>query len=223
MIRDRLKTEQYFEGYIACEKDRAAKFAKKMPLLKTPEQRKKCNGYLASFEKNILTAEYSVGAPKPRIAEAFDRYLSALAGCGVRSYAEMVDALSLDILLDRGGEGTQVLYEDKAYDDALVLALKAYLQKGMLEISGSGLRFAEHYGAFWEFLVGDEEDAAERLIWYVGNDWYPSCREMSWYDSHASRENTYCGYWCWLAAALLKLKDRSFQRDEFRYIPTELI
>lgn len=226
MSREHYKSDQYFTEYIAEEEKRAEKFRGMMPALKAEEQRVQCARYLAAFEKNILTAKYSRGASKAEIALSFGKYLEALEKCGISAYAEMADVLSLAILLGCPREDMKKTLANPEFDDALILALKRYIIAGVVEVPGAsekGLRFEDEYRAFLSYLVSEGEDAARKFVAYIEEKWYPSCSNMSWYDGHKSRENIYAGYWCWPAAALLKMKGDGAAAAGTVYIPEGLI
>ena len=63
--------------------------------------------------------------------------------------------------------------------------------------------------------------STEKFIEYMDKTWYDSCKDFSFYDAHNNKNKTYTGYWCWLAAAVLKI--RSINNVSGKYIPTEVI
>lgn len=70
-----------------------------------------------------------------------------------------------------------------------------------------------------EFLWGDDfepirtimnstkEEAVLLLADFLKNQWYDLHEDCSWYDSHKSKSNLYCGYWSFDAAAIAKIME----------------
>ena len=58
---------------------------------------------------------------------------------------------------------------------------------------------------------------------YIENRWYDDNGDAVWYDSHKSDSDTYCGYWCYIGAAIVKIL--GFDFTAFRgtaYFPYDL-
>lgn len=225
MSREKYKNDKYFEEYIEYEKSRVLKFTKVLESLKNSDvfKVKQCERYIATFEKNIFTALYSYGAKREELKEEFFKYLEAVENCGISDYSEMIDALSLSILVDVPADKLQGILENQLFEDSLSRGLKEYIQTGKMTISNDNLKFENHYKVFWRYLKTDGDISTDDFIDYVNRKWYSSCKEMSWYDSHTNKENVYAGYWCWLAAALLKVKNVDLNGYDMEYIPVELI
>ena len=71
--------------------------------------------------------------------------------------------------------------------------------------------------------IESNNEEAIKLVYKYLNDWYSLNKEMPWYDSH-KRQWGYSGYWCWEAAAVVKvmgLDDASFK--EHPHYPYDIV
>lgn len=225
MSREKYKNDQYFDEYIKYERSRVVRFSEVLNSLKNSEESKikQCERYIASFERNIVTALYSHGESKAEIKEEFLKYLDAIEKSAVADYAEMADLLAISILLEISEDKLKSVLDNRAFDDSLIKTLKEYLVSGNVIISGNDLKYESYYKMFWEYLKADDEISTDKFINYINTEWYLSCKDLSWYDSHESKQNTYVGYWCWIAAALLKMKNENLRGYKTEYIPVELL
>ena len=67
-------------------------------------------------------------------------------------------------------------------------------------------------------------DAEAFLAEYLKRKWYSSHSDYYWYNSHESKANTYFGYWCFEAGAIVKIMglDDSALKDN-QYYPYDLV
>lgn len=83
----------------------------------------------------------------------------------------------------------------------------------------------EKYGKLKEVLKANSKDEAqEKIKSFLEEDWYNSFKGSFVYGLHTSGQNTYCGYWCFASAAIVKimdLDDSSFRDNE--YYPKDLV
>lgn len=105
------------------------------------------------------------------------------------------------------------------YDDALVEELKNYVFNENTKCKNAELMYPNDYGIFLDFL--NKKVSTDEFIEYMDNDWYASCKECYFYDSHKTDNETYTGYWSWLAAAILKMM--AINNAACRFIPSDLI
>lgn len=219
MLRDNLKNADYFERYIANQQKRIEKFMeveKSLPAADN-EKKKQCNGYLANYYKDLLTALYSAGADKEEVAEIFQSYLGCVRKCGITTYADMIDLLALAILFQEKYETIKDLMVP-AYKDALAGFLESDI-KGVSDKLDGTLLFEGYFRPFYQYAVGEMN--IEEFLLYMTEVWYGTNSDMSWYDAHKSKQDVYVGYWSWLAAALIKVKG-DIAKDA-AYIPVALI
>ena len=224
MIRDTLKNKNYFEKYIAYEKSRINKFTEIGKNI-SPEDTNRysqCMRYIASFKRNLISAMYSAGYSKFDLDKEVRSYLYLINEIGSSSYSENIDVLSLVVLFNISREEINGIIEFSAYEDALTSTLKANIfVSGNNNISSEMLLYKEKYYPFVQYLNGELDVQAFRE--YLESSWYESNRDSYWFDSHKSQSDTYAGYWCWLAAATLKIKKTPLEYSSIKYVPYELI
>ena len=218
MIRAQYKNNEYFEKYILVQEDRIGKFSEKMSSLNKSETSKisQCKKVLSRLYRDLISAKYSLGLSKEELendVKAFLRYTEK-----PDSYNEMIDILSMMIIFGEDAKSYKGIVSNKEYDDALVVKLKKKLGISLNE-DLDNLKFPNRYSIFDNYL--DEKINAVQFISYLDEKWYDTCSDDYFYDSHNKGTNTYVGYWCWLAAAILKIKTSSVVKG--KYIPFELI
>ncbi|MCC8051410.1 MAG: DUF1910 domain-containing protein [Clostridiales bacterium] len=220
MHRDTIKDAKYFDDYIDCQKKRIEKFAAVSEALDSSETKKvaQCNRYLANYYKDMISAEYSAGEPKDSIKKTYDDYISCVKACGVCDYAEFIDMLSLAVLFQVDYETVKELVRVE-WSDSLTEILCEYLGKERDQATESKLLYTDYYTPFYQYATG-KSDLVD-FSTYISNEWYDSNKDMYWYDSHKKKEDVYAGYWCWLAAALMKI--RNAPSEIVKYVPLELI
>lgn len=217
MTRDDIKDKAYFDAYIEGEEKRIAKFKGVFDKASDGGKKNQCAGYIASFLKNKLTAQYSRGDSKEDIRATFCEYLKYAGKSKIDSYSDYVDILSLSIIFDVNADKLEGIRKETAKEDALVSCLYSYIAKKRIPENGSSkLAFPEVYSVFYASLVGGK-DEVQTMLSFIKKGWYESCKDVYWYDSHKSKEDIYAGYWCWLGAAVLKTK--GFSCKFFKYLP----
>lgn len=222
MSRESYKDDRYFEDYIICQNKRIEKFTDTLNKLEKGDlfKVKQCQRYLANFYKDLLSAKYSIGASKHEVRRYYLKYLETVEQCGVSDYAEMIDILSLAILLDITLDNIKFILENTDYDvDSIICALKEILKKHDLVTESDYLLFPQEYEVFYKYIKGNID--TKNFLKFIEEEWYGLCKNFAWYDSHKSKENSYVGYWSWLAGAILKFN--SVVPKDVRYVPLELL
>jgi hypothetical protein len=70
----------------------------------------------------------------------------------------------------------------------------------------------------------DNSIAEKELKFFLDNEWCQNFKDTSLYNQHLSQHNIYSGYWCFAAAAIVKIKDlddSSFRDNE--YYPKDML
>ena len=209
MIRDTRKTQEYFNEYIAYQKERITKFSSLKSSLDGAKV-VQCNEMIAHFMKDLFVAMYSANASQDELKETFNEYLAMVKGVSQLSYSECVDIVAICIMLDISIDS---LSDIKAFDDETDDLIKLLI--GLDDLTGD-LKFPEYYKPFYEYLM--QKSTYEDFVGYVENEWYNSSEDFYWFDSHKNENDTYTGYWCWLAAACLKITKAS-NPDRSAFIP----
>lgn len=217
MLRDRLKDDKYFENYIVYQNKRIDKFkdtADKIPEA-DKEKKHKCLRMIANFQKDLFVAKYSAGASVAELKQIFNVYLDILNQIKTNEYAEYVDVMAIGILLDIDRKEIEDVGKSADLNDGLILTLMNYP-----DVSKKALDYSDYYQPFFDYLSKKADKDA--FIKYMSSSWYQSSEEFAWYEADKSKEDIYVGYWCWLAAACLKLRKEKIDEDG-AFIPCDLI
>lgn len=84
------------------------------------------------------------------------------------------------------------------------------------EVSGDYF-MQDPYELLEEVITSDKENAVKLLKNYLQKKWYKAHNEMSWYNSHKSKNDTYCGYWAFETGALVKIP--GLNDEELKDVP----
>lgn len=226
VLRDKRKTVEYFENYLAYQDTRIKEFSEVLTALATKdnadaERISQASGMVLGFLMDKFTAQYSYGSSLEELKNTFSQCLDYAASVRSLPYSEMVDVLSIAILLDiKDTVLFRILYQKQ---DDLIETLLTYLEKGKLDIHCEhGVEFPSIDGVFFNCLQG--RVSPEELKNYLEEEWYDSHKDEAWYNSDKNDTDTYCGYWSYLGAAVIKMKafDKAFFED-VKYIPKDLI
>jgi len=221
MVRDIYKDDQYFRNYLDSQEKRIEKFTGVLAQLSEKDIIAKRERYLADYYRDALTASYSAGKSRAEVKQCFMLYYGALEKSGISDYVELIDVLSLMILFEIREVDLNKIVINEKYEDALVAILESYIDKSEepLETKIGDLLYPEFYAPFYQYLC--DKISEKEFVSYIEHEWYSSSKDLYWYDSHKNPENIYVGYWCWLAAASLKIK--SAQLSTGKYIPLDMI
>lgn len=66
--------------------------------------------------------------------------------------------------------------------------------------------------------------SADELGKYIAYGWYQDNLDAAWYDSDQRHDDTYCGYWCFIGAAIAAIM--KFDRSHFentKFFPLDLM
>jgi hypothetical protein len=185
--------------------------------------------YSSKFSLHFQRVEvmYSLGMPITNIQTEFIKSLpNFFKGWGENdeAYADMVNAISLSVLLD----------VPKNYFDEFVILLNKINSRNFKEIwkPDAFLDILLSYkikdreiskdlidAAKYQKLVdifSKENDEAEEMIKEYLKDWYNLNEDMPWFDIH-KRQWGFSGYWAWNVAALIRVK--KLTEINFKFIP----
>ena len=209
ICRDTRKDYTYFEKYISDQEKRITRFENIRTKLSAEDKIKECDGILSNLQRNMFLAKFSAGYLIGDLISSFNTYIDQLILAKDVSYDELINAIAINIVLDAGrNKDLSVLASNNEND---------VLTKALLGMPGEErqLIYESNYESFYQFLTDSISET--EFIRYITEDWYDSCEDLYWYDSLKSDNDTYVGYWCWIAAAVLKLKNKS---TENVYIPS---
>ena len=219
MKRAQYKDEEYFGEYIMTQKERIEKFTKVLNNLDKQDEDKitQCKCYLSGFYLDLINAKYSLGLQKDEIISDVNELFNYV--CEIGSYKDMIHYLSLAIVFDIDKKRLNNILQCEIYDDKLVYQLKEYIFGDNKKSNNTCLKYPDHYKPFYDFI--DKTIKTSEFVKFMDNQWYDTCKDYSFYDSHKNDKKTYTGYWCWLAAAIIKIK--SINDVAGKYIPVDVI
>ena len=221
MLRDGIKDSHYFERYMALQKGRIERYSAKLTQDMNESSVQFYHSLLCGFEQNLLSAQYSAGSDIDTIRETFRQYLQSVTTQPSLTFNMASFMLSMGILFDINV--SNVFQKASVPADSLLKELYFYNKNGELQgDAASGLLLPKIYMSFATCLDGNL--SAEELRFFVEHDWYDLNSDETWYNSHQESENSYCGYWCFLGAAIAKI--RRFNPSSFTdatFFPVDLL
>ena len=224
MLRDCNRTETYFTDYLTEQDRRIRRFSEKLDRLtqehKPAEKILQCHAILAKMLHDKLYAQYSLGCPKEAIRETFDLYLDHIKNQKKLTYQDAAEVLSLSIVFRCPVQ--ESVSADSIPDDDLLKALYTWSGERKTSQTSNGLLFPNTSKVFWEVLQGLK--SVDELRNYIQDKWYSDNHDASWFDAARRNDGTYCGYWCFLGAAVAVIMgfDKALFK-ECRYFPVDIL
>lgn len=116
------------------------------------------------------------------------------------SMYDMLDLLSIGVLLKKS-KREFVAHLDEIVtrynsQDGMILFLMDYLRDETPHMRVSSIEY-------FNLLMNSEDKLA--VLNNALESWYSNHKGAYWYNSHESKNNTYCGYWCFEIAALAQI------------------
>ncbi len=147
-------------------------------------------------------------------------------------YLRLINMASLSILLNVSYDHFKLLisYIDKDnVQDSLLEFLINYYDKERPILDNESYRetfdINNRYGRLKDIIVeSDKVKASKELKCFLEKEWYNSFKGTPLYNQHKKSHSIYHGYWCFVAAAIVKVKDlddTSFRGNQ--YYPKDLV
>ena len=214
-MRDTRKNEEYFEKYLEFQYSRIEKkYAKLAEADDIKKQRVLMS--LTGYEIDLLKAEFSFGATKEKMKSLLSKAVSIVTEYRNITYEDLLNLLSMSIMLNEINESLELIRanKDKVFNDRLLNALALFIQ-GKEPVWNDSLALPKDFAELDKVFKSPAKDS--ELLAYL-NSWYDNHSGYSWYNSHLSTNDTYCGYWSFESAAIAiilgisdsKLKDSKY-------------
>ena len=215
MIRDRIKTEEYFqeafEWYSKCQQEALERFDKVKPENLSSHFQFRVIDY-----ENLLKVGYSLGKDVQELFPYYQGILSSLkkvASEGV-SFYRAVDVFSLGVLYSERKEefldDLKAIYEQMDHTDGLIEYYMVYLFHDKIVPFHSILEYQN--------MIEDTYESVAKAQGF----WYYSHSDAPWYNNHT--KDTYKGYWSFDIAATCKIKGIYDERlKDLEYFPYDLL
>lgn len=217
-----VKSNEYFQNKLDSERKRIGKFEDALKNLEPSNTKGIRMGqiHLANLYLNCVKLTYS---KDESFQEMFPDYMKFLeyykeVCTSNDSMYDIIDIFSIGVLLhNRKKEFIDYLDEillKYNSNDGMITFLMDYLQNRTAQKAISRIDY------FNELLKS--EDKLKILKEELGL-WYDKHSDAYWYNAHESKNNTYCGYWCFEIAALVQIfgiDDTSLRENQ--YYPYEI-
>lgn len=168
---------------------------------------------LITLEADNLTCRYSMGFGKDEIKDVivngvaddyFNYYIHEIG-----NYMFLANVMSLSILTEVGEEHFESLVKlvrREKINDPFLNFLIAFSKPDWVQVGGQFTQKKPFERLKGVIDATDEAKGIRELLDYL-KKWYGTYRGDYWHDLH-TRENgrAYTGYWCWEAAAIVKIK-----------------
>jgi len=142
-------------------------------------------------------------------------------------YIDLLEVLSLAILTNLSSEYVQRVSEVISRDEVSDKLLNYLLLSTDPIWNGNSKSFIQTkpYSQLNEAIEQTDEIKGIQEIGKYLKSWYVSNKHTAWYGTHLLKEdNSYTGYWCWEAAAIVKVKgwDDAKLKD-YEYYPYDAV
>lgn len=217
MIRDRIKTEEYFqevfEWYSQCLQEDIEDYEKEKPKDLMSHFR-----FMVINYENLLKVGYSLGKDVQELFPYYQGILSNLkevASEGVPFY-RAVDVFALGVLYserkDEFLDDLKAIYEQMDHTDGLIEYYMVYLFHDKIVSFHSILEYQNMIEDTYESVAKAQEF------------WYYSHSDEPWYGTHKYDNRGYDGYWSFDTAATCKIKGIFDERlKDLEYFPYDLL
>ncbi|WP_040279288.1 PoNe immunity protein domain-containing protein [Psychroserpens damuponensis] len=158
--------------------------------------------------------------------------LMVLNQYSLSSFLNILDILSLGVLINISSTDFKILVNLIDNDNVLDFLFDFLIRSkvpGKESVKNESYKdyfgINEKYNVLKEIIfIDDRVLAQKKLKMFLENDWYNSFKNESIYGLHTSEYNVYNGYWCFVSAAIVKIKnldDSSFRDNQ--YYPKDLV
>ncbi|RKE99040.1 PoNe immunity protein domain-containing protein [Ichthyenterobacterium magnum] len=145
------------------------------------------------------------------------------------SFYQFLDILSLGFLLDLSESYflklVNVIDEDGVKDYLLELIIKAKISNRKILTKDTFSKGEHPLQKLIDIVKMENKEEAQRYLkHFLEKYWYKSLKGLKGHNDHNKENGNYEGYWCFVAAAIVKIKqlDDSSFRDN-KYYPKDLV
>lgn len=147
-------------------------------------------------------------------------------------YIYILELISIAVLITAPNEDFELIGEcidkDGVSDFLYEFLMKSKFKERKDIVAESYSRFFginQKYGRL-KYIINEMDNsiAEKELKFFLENEWYQNLKDTSLYNQHLNQHNIYSGYWCFVAAAIVKIKgldDSSFRNNQ--YYPNDLL
>lgn len=205
-MRDKRKSAEYFSTYIRYEKDRIEKRLDKLRDCTDAAKTVRISENLFRSQLNLLISSFSAGADRDELNEIYGAMCKTAENVHTLTYWEALVLGTFAVMMDSADAVKPVLdkFEQIFVSDKLLNGLASFLQNGKAEWVGT-YQFAEPYAKLDAVLAAPTAARAEQALKEYLYLWYSQCADYAWYNTVNNTNDVYYGYWCFEAAALVRI------------------
>lgn len=227
MPRSIKKSSDYFDSYIKSKSDSLVLFRNKLESSPNLEQEdeERISRFILMFNLRKLIAMYSRGSSVdslklelPQLASDFKKAQSFVENYEddfelLETYVDYLWLVSLGILInDSNWVFENLKFQPHPTKDFL---LDFFLEKQ--QKSDDRVVFHQKQFSLLQSAIIESPDKSQEKIQEFLEGYYQSMNKTYWYGSHKSDSNSFFGYWCFEAAAVVKVCN--FDDSSFRNHP----
>lgn len=176
-----VKNDEYFIKYISYECERIDKFKAIESKCKNDDQKQKCYTTISYLYKNIIYCMCSLNKQKNEFKKELDGYyLYTEKILDKLLESEKIDYLAIKYIFDNSSEAN---YENLIKQLNLMKDFKIYNEL---------------------FKYASSNNCENEIKVFMNEKWYDLCSDFSWYESHKNNNDTYVGYFSFVASAIIK-------------------
>jgi len=182
------------------------------------EKRKRVLLSLTGYEVDLLKAEFSSGASREKLTTLLAHSMDIVSENSNITRDDLLTFLCLAVMLDMEKDAKKLIKENKntVENDRLLSFISEYIEKGTATWEESKPLAKEYKLLDYVFL---DDDRIMALNKYLAK-WYELRAEYAWFDAHLRDTDTYCGYWSFESAAIVKILNLdSSKLDDSVYYP----
>lgn len=217
-----METDEYFQNKMESERKRIDKFESVLNNLEPSnvKGRRIAKIHLANLYLNCVKLTYSKGKSFEKMFSDYMKFLEYYREVSTSndSIYDIIDILSIGVLL-QNRKNQFVDYLDEIVlkfdsNDGMITFFMDYLKDKTSQRTASVINY-------FNVLLKTEDKV--KILKEELEVWYDKHSDAYWYNSHKSKNNTYCGYWCFEIAALVKIfcVDDALLREN-QYYPYEM-
>lgn len=217
-MRDTRKDQKYFDEYLGYQKTRIEKKVSKLSDC-DEEKKQRILVSLTGYEIDLLKAEFSAGADFDELRTEYEKAIHLVCDYESMAYEDILFFLSFTILFGNNNDVVKMIQKNEKaiVTDRLLLCLSVFIKTGKVTWD-KNVSIIPEYNLLDDVFESNNRDMAMRR--YLER-WYSNHIQCAWYDSHLKDTDTYCGYWCFEAAAIVKmLSMNSEDYNGIQYYPS---
>ncbi len=198
------KTSEYYQNKMDSERKRIDKFENALNGLEPSNIKGIRMGkiHLANLYLNCVKLTYSREQSFQNMFKDYFKFLEYYKDVctSADSMYDIIDILSIGVLLQNRKDEFIMYLEEILLkynsNDGMIIFLMDYLKNRTSTKTTSRIDY---------FNVLLEREDKVNILKRELELWYDKHSDAYWYNSHESKNNTYCGYWCFEIAALVQI------------------